>query len=539
MLMNVVNEDGESIESDEQRESTYVDTAKNHLKYVVPFIPANSLMTAGTLVTGKLLADSGEKVITALPYIYSFYSLTQSASTLFIGTGVNVANARGRGDIAKINTILKQSMLITGGLAIPFLAILYQGGNISRLIGAPNAVATVVQTHLNQYGWGVPLIFINVGLSQVTIPFSTVPSSVNLITNTVVNCGLSFLFTNGAGFIPPMPIAGTALAFSVTNALNDIGFFIYMLSQARYRQIIRNNTDGSHLHSFKNIMNVGLPISLNTFSQMASNLVATTVISALLDETALQQQGLTIVPISFLQTIIALNGDAAAVLISNQVGARSYSIINKYVNTAHAFGVLSSVVGSALIAGLAGPYVRYFADPAITTPEFVSTTQNLLLLSSFNQILSSIGVTSTGALRGIDENWKPLLINLGLKFALNLLGSTLLMYSTNLGVYSPCISDLIISSLFYTPSLYYYCKRKITSFTNLAVENNIELVESDFTNRSEIPLDSTQDTHQTFSNSFFGWLYPRAKSPTPNVPFDEIDVTRDDQQSKSSKWFCF
>ena len=323
----------DSEDSLSENELSYYDTSKEHLKYVLPFVPANILITGGALVSGKLLTEAGSEVIAALPYIYSFFGLTQSANTLFIGTGVSAANAHGEDDVGRIHTIFKQSMLIAGGLSIPYLAMLYQGGNLSRLIGAPDDVADAVQIYLNQYGWGVPLYFINSASTQITIPYSTVPSSANMIANTLVGCGLSFAFAKGVGFIPPMPIAGPALAISVTNVLNNIGFFSYMLSQPKYREIMSENTDHSYMRSFKSIMNIGAPAALNTFSQIASGMAATISISALLDETALQQQGLTTMPMAFLQTLIAFNGDAAAVLISNLVGKKRYADIKKYENT--------------------------------------------------------------------------------------------------------------------------------------------------------------------------------------------------------------
>lgn len=537
--------------TDDDRALSYIDTSKEHLKYVLPFVPANILITGGTLVSGKLLTDAGSEVIAALPYIYGFYGLTQSANTLFVGTGVSAANAHGEGDIGRINTILKQSMLIAGGLSIPFLAMLYQGGNLSRLIGAPTDVANVVQTHLNQYAWGVPLYFINAGLTQTTIPYSTVPSSVNMIANTVSSCGLSFLFTKGTGFIPPMPIAGTALALSVTNTLNDLGFFGYMLSQSEYREIMANQSDSSHMQSFKSIMNIGLPTALNTFGQMASGMVATTTISALLDETALQQQGLTTMPMAFLQILIAFNGDAAAVLISDQVGQQNYRNIKKYVNTAHTFGAVSGLLGTALIAGLAEPYVRYFADPSIATPEFISTTRNLLLLSSLNQTISSAGVTSAGSLRGIDENWKPLLINLGLKVGLNLLGSYMLMSTTDLGVYSPYVSDLIVSSLFYSPSLYYYCRQKVSSYiyehttdeVDTAPADSDDLEAGEAHGHDDITLDHRSSNQQqtSYCSSFLGWLYPNSSPPATTPVETEALADEPDEPSRSNswrRWFC-
>src|SRR5204863_267271 len=155
--------------------------------------------------------------------------------------------------------------------------------------------------------------------------------------------------------IPPMPIAGTALAISATNVLSNLGFAGYMLCDTRYRVIMTNNADHSHWDSCKSIINIGLPTALNTFSQMASGIVASLTISAMLNETALQQQGLAAMPMSFLQFQIAYNGDAAAVLISNQIGAQRYASIKKYVNTAHTLGILSGILGSAVIAGLAGP----------------------------------------------------------------------------------------------------------------------------------------------------------------------------------------
>lgn len=485
---------------------SYFDASKDHLKYVLPFIPVDFLITSTTLVSGKLLTSQGSQVISALPYIYGFYGLIQSADTLFVGTGVNAANAHGEENIGRMNTILKQSMLIVSTLSIPCLILLYNSGNISRLIGAPNDVADIVQRHFNQYGWGVPLYFTNAVLLQSAIPFGTIPCSISLIAGTLLNCGLSFLFTKGAWIIPSMPIVGTALATSVTNGVSDLSFFGYMLSQSRYREIMKDNTDHAHWQSFKNIMNIGVPNALNTFSQLASSMVATTVISSLLNETALQQQGLTVMPMGFLQNLIAFSGDGAAIIISNQVGQKKYSTISKYVNVANAVGVLSGVLGSVLIGSLAVPYVKYFSVPEIATPEFISTTRNLLLLSSLNQTISSIGITSTGALRGIDDNWKPLSINLGLKVGLNLFGSFLLMYTTDFGVYSSYISDFVVSSFMYSPSLYYYCHKKVTEYVHLNSQNTEE--------NFEILSENTfRDEPQTSScTSFLGWLFPKTLS---------------------------
>jgi Na+-driven multidrug efflux pump len=264
----------------------------------------------------------------------------------------------------------------------------------------------------------------------------------------------------------------------------------------------------------------------------------------MLNETALQQHGLTIMPMAFLQTFIAYNGDAASVLNSKQLGAQHKETIKKYVNTAHAFGVSCGILGIAGIGGIAETYIRYYTDSSIATPEFISTTRNLLFLSSLNQTISSVGVTSVGSLRGIDENWRPLIINLGLKLGLNLLASFLLMYGTDLGVYSPYVSDLIVSSVFYAPLLFYYCKTKVASFTYQVANEDIELVSSVTSqNTSSSQLDLTETSlsevekdHQSFSTvkSFLGWIYPSSRASNPVAPNDEVTENR---TSLRRRWF--
>ena len=63
----------DSEDSLSENELSYYDTSKEHLKYVLPFVPANILITGGALVSGKLLTEAGSEVIAALPYIYSFF----------------------------------------------------------------------------------------------------------------------------------------------------------------------------------------------------------------------------------------------------------------------------------------------------------------------------------------------------------------------------------------------------------------------------------------------------------------------------------
>lgn len=494
-----------------------LEVTKEHLKYIAPYLPANILIAGTSFVTSKLFTKSGGPVIAALPYIYGFYGLVGTTGNLFVGTGVSVANVLGKNQPEKINTILKQSMMIAAGTSIPFLILLYKSGDIIKLTGATNDVVEVVQTHINQFGWGVPLYFINMGLSQITIPFSTTPSSLTLILTNISNCAFSFLF------IPMLPIAGTALASSVSNLLTTLGLSGYMLSQAKYREILSNNTDHSHGEIFKGIMNTGLPAVLSALSQMASSIVASATIGKMLDNTALQQQGLTIMPMAFLQELIANNADAAAVLISRQMGARRYSEIQKYVNVSQVLGALSGIMGTILIGSVAESYIRYFVDPRIATSEFVATARNILLLAAINQTISSVGLTSVAALKGMGENWGPLLINLGLKFGLNLAGSFLLAQRTNLGAYSPYVSDLIISSLFYAPSLFYYCKRKIDSFTNQPILID-QIAE-------EMPVEENTPRGSSIGSAFLGWLYGSKRTAPDSVEMAILE----DSETKISR----
>ena len=52
----------DSEDSLSENELSYYDTSKEHLKYVLPFVPANILITGGALVSGKLLTEAGSEV---------------------------------------------------------------------------------------------------------------------------------------------------------------------------------------------------------------------------------------------------------------------------------------------------------------------------------------------------------------------------------------------------------------------------------------------------------------------------------------------
>ncbi len=261
------------------RDLTVGPVAKTLLLFALPTLGGNVLQslnsTISSIYLGKLLGENALAATTVAGMVWFLVFSTifglAMASTILIG------QAMGRRDIVEVRRTIGAAtgLFIIVGILISVLGYALTP-QMLHLLATPDAAFDNAVTYLRMTFVGMPFVFISVLLQSA---LRGVGDAVNPLYATILNVLLSVLlnplFILGFGPLPPLGIAGAALAGVVAN-LSCLIFLIIRIyemdSPIRLRgpewHLLR--PDLAHL---KPILVIGLPMGLSMIIMSASQLV--------------------------------------------------------------------------------------------------------------------------------------------------------------------------------------------------------------------------------------------------------------------------
>ena len=332
-----------------------------------------------------------------------------------VGYSVQVANAVGAGDWARVRKTSRQGLL--GGLAagmVFLFAFQLLAGVLPKLLGAEPEVLPQAVEYLRWYTLSAPFVaLLSVYAAVLRCMGDTrSPMAINTLTN-LINIVLNFflifptrtMLLFGAEILIPgmgMGVAGAAVASAIANGAGGI-LMAWMALKRQGEQVGLREWATPDREISLQAVKLGLPYALERASINLGQITTTGIVAHLgtvalaANHIAITAEGLCYLPaygISF----------AATALVGQAVGAGSRE-------NARAYGKLSGWLGFGLCV-LTGLALFLFAAPLSALfnrePEVIGLSADCLRIAAFCEPLFAVSIVLSGALRGARDVGFPM-----------------------------------------------------------------------------------------------------------------------------------
>lgn len=428
------------------------------LKLSVPIIATNFIQTAYGMVDMIWIGRLGSKSVAAVGTASFFVNLAMALFTIvIIGSGVKIAHSIGAGDSKGAEEYIKSGFIMSFILAIIYalFILIFKDRLIGFFeLGDPEVERLAVQ-YLVISMIGVLFMCFNNLYSNIFNSYgnSTIPFRVNSI-GLLLNIVLDPILIFGIGFIPPMGVAGAAIATVLCRLLVLSVFYTSGKKYFRvFGQDIRFNREKAI-----SVIKMGLPITTQrvTFifiSIMIAKIIAVWGPTAI----AVQKVGLQIESISYM-TIGGLQG-AIAAFIGQNYGAKKFKRIKEGYYKSLAMTLTFGATVTAIFLIFPEQIFKIF----LNDKESLEIGVYYMKILGISQAFMCMELLTVGAFNGLGKTYVAPIISItftALRIPIALVLSSEELFKLN-GIWmSISVSSIIKGLLLVTLFLYYLRKNR-------------------------------------------------------------------------------
>ncbi|RSK50274.1 MATE family efflux transporter [Hymenobacter rigui] len=380
------------------------------LTLALPIVLANLLQTGYQLVDAYWVGRLGANAVAAVAVSFPInFLLVALGSGFSVAGSVLVARSFGARDLATVNHVAAQTLVLETALALVLAVVAYFASPLLLgLIGVGADIFTEANAFQRVLFLGLPLNFgfimfqsLMRGVGQVRIPLY-----INILA-LALNFLLDPLFIYGYGPIQGLGVAGAALATVSTQALSMVlGLVVMLRGTAGLRLSFRGFRPDTAL--MQRAFRLGAPSSVD-LSARALGLSVMTTLAAGFGTTVLATYGIgsRLLALGIIPALgISL---ACSTLVAQNLGARRPDRARQTARYAIATSFLGLLLVGAAIFLAARPLVQFFlaGDEAVTADavEFVRIAAGSLCFTGVQQSVS-------GALRGAGNTLAAMLLTI-------------------------------------------------------------------------------------------------------------------------------
>lgn len=379
------------------------------LSMAIPMVVSMLVNSLYNIVDSFFVAQISEDAMTALSLVYPVQNFLNAVSIGF-GVGLNavIAFYLGAGDYKKADmaasqgitlSVIHSVILTIGSIAVMpvFLGMFTSSASILKL-GLQYSRIAFAFTPVIIFNLIFEKIFQAVGNMKV--------SMIGLMTGCVANIILDPILIFGLGPFPVMGIHGAALATGMGQALTQIYYLtVYIRRPIQVR--IRRSCLRLTRQMAARLYAIGVPATLN--------LALPSVLISALNGILAAYSGVYILVLGIyykLQTFLYLpaNGFVQAMrpLIGYNYGAGEHKRVSQIYRIVLAMTSGIMLAGTVICLVIPGWLMGLFTH----TPETVAAGETALRVISAGFLVSSVSVTSSGALEGLGKGTPSLIISL-------------------------------------------------------------------------------------------------------------------------------
>lgn len=376
------------------------------LPVVADQIGMMSMGLVDTIMVGRLGAgELGAVGVTSA--VYFFYMVF--CYGMVSAVGPTVAQAYGARNHAEIEQSTGQAFWIALGMAAIGVAIMSAIGPILELLGQPSELLPLAEDYASTLRWGIPATLsyavlrsfaVGLGRTRVTMVISLIAALLNAV--------LDYALIYGRFGAPEMGVAGAGLATTIVQwfMLALLVVFTLRLRELRayryYRHILRPRPA-----MLARLARLGAPIG-GSNSLEVGIFALTALFMGQIGKLALASHQIAINVAAFTFMIPLGISTAITTRVGQFVGARQFASarLAGWVGIAMSAGVMAFTALAFLT--IPGTIIAaYTNDPAV-----IGYATGLILIAGAFQIFDGIQVATLGALRGLKDTSRPMLVNL-------------------------------------------------------------------------------------------------------------------------------
>ncbi|MDX2261814.1 MAG: MATE family efflux transporter [Gemmatimonadales bacterium] len=378
-----------------------------------------------TIMVGRVSPEALAAV--ALGNVFSF-------AVMMFGVGILLAldpllsQAHGAGEAEPFAIAVQRGVVLAGALALPLSVAMLLAEPMLTLARQPADVVPLVGTYCRILIVGVlPFLLFNVGRQTLQVLHRVGPVLWTILIANLANVGLNQWLIHGGAGVPPMGVAGSAWATSISRLLM-VGLLLG-ISRHELLPLLRPLRPRLLTPApFRAMLRIGLPIALQLEIEMAAfSIVALLMGTFGTVQVAGHQIALNLASLTFMVPMGV--GMAASVQVGQAVGrgdpAAARASTRAALQLGGGFMVVTALLFLLLPTLIAGLYTN-----AAEVRTFAAV---LLPIAGIFQVFDGVQVVCIGVLRGLGDTHAPMLINLAGFGVLGVGTSLWLAYRTPLG----------------------------------------------------------------------------------------------------------
>lgn len=234
----------------------------------------------------------------------------------------------------------------------------------------------------------------------------TIPTAVFSILGLALLGPVAYVLMYGRLGIPSLGATGSAVAVNIVMWCQSFGFFIFVLNNKFFQDTGRQNFWNSyHWPQIKELLIVGLPMSLTLLMEAGLFIIAALLIGKISEYTAAAHQiAMSVATIAFMFPLgLSM---AITVRVGNAAGRNDLSGIRRSGFTGLCLTLIIQMISATFMLTIPTTIVNFYTSNNSVALMAVS----LLQFAGFFQFSDGIQVASNGALRGIKDTKAPLII---------------------------------------------------------------------------------------------------------------------------------
>jgi putative MATE family efflux protein len=371
------------------------------IMFAMPMFLGNLLQafynTVDSFWVGRYLGPQALGAVSVgFPIIFAFIAMVMGIA---MATTTLVSQYFGAGQMDKVHRTISNSLilLVTLGIVFSVIGVSYRD-HLLRLIRTPEDIFPLASTYMGIFLSGLVPTFLYNSAGAILRGLGDSRSPLKFLAYaTVMNIVLDPLLIFGFGPIPPMGVAGVALATVLAQTFSAALAMAYLV---RHSGLVRFGPDWWRLDgkilalTFKIGIPAGLQQMLVSFSHLfigslvnrfGSTVVAAFGVSARWDQFA------------FMPSMSV--GMAVSALVGQNLGAGKHERVREIVKWSALLGAGITFLVTVIVLALPGSLVRVFTDD----PEVVAAGITYLRLVAFNYVPFAIMFVMGGVLRGAGD----------------------------------------------------------------------------------------------------------------------------------------
>jgi putative MATE family efflux protein len=368
------------------------------------------VLITNSLVDAYFVSQLGSAPLAAVSYAFPV-SFIVGAIAMGLGTGTASLASRlfGAGNQEKVRQIATHSMLLglIAGLCVVIFGLLTLE-EVFSLLGADEQTMPFVKDYMEIYYWGgIFLVIPMIGNAVLRAGGDAKTPSVLMASTAVINAVLDPILIFGWFGFPALGIKGAALA----SVLANVVFLIASLSILIFRENLiqfRKNTVAAILHSWNQILHVGLPaIASNLIAPMSTALV-TSLISSF-GQSAVAGFGLASRLEAFIIIIFMALGGAIAPFVGQNFGAQKFDRLKQGFVFCVAFSFIYALFCIGFFILSVDTLLGFFT----TDPEVIKTAKIQLLYCPWGYGFLGLAVIANGSFNAVGKPMPAMTISIG------------------------------------------------------------------------------------------------------------------------------